>query len=106
MRLPVDLQVDFIHVPFVATTRTATAQFIGIRLPEFHRPLTDGFIRQDDAALRHNLFNITETERKAKIQPNAVTDNLRREAVASVIGSSGRCFHEAMLAQCSATLPS
>jgi hypothetical protein len=35
-----------------------------------------------------------------------VTDNLRREAVASVIGSSGSCFHEAILTQCSATFPS
>src|SRR5258708_35703588 len=106
MGLPVDLQVDFIQMPRIAHLTTTAFELISICLPEFQRPLTDGFIRQDDAALRHNLFNITETEREAKIQPHAVTDNLRREAVASVIGSSGRCFHEAMLAQCSATLPS
>jgi hypothetical protein len=100
-----DLQVDFIQMPRIAHLTTAAFELIGIRLPEFQRPLTDGFIRQDDAALCHKLFNITETEREAKIQSDAVTDNLRREAVASVIGSSGSCFHEAILTQCSATFP-
>jgi hypothetical protein len=97
MGLPVDCEKYLVQMPLVARLVATAFEFIGIRLPKFQRLLTDGFIRQDDVALRHYLFNITKTERKAKIQPDAATDHLGREAVASVVGSSGRCFHEAIL---------
>jgi hypothetical protein len=51
VRFPVDLQVHFIQVPCVATTRTATTQFIGIRLPELQTPLSHGFITHDHSSL-------------------------------------------------------
>ncbi|GHO71550.1 hypothetical protein KSC_104420 [Ktedonobacter sp. SOSP1-52] len=84
-------------MPRIAHLTMTASELIRIRLPEFQRPLMDSFIRQNNAALRHKLFNITETQGEAKIQPDCVTDNLGREAVASVIGSSGCCFHEAIL---------
>src|SRR5205823_4409664 len=51
LRFPVDLQVHFIQVPCVSTTRTATTQFIGRRLPKFQTPLSHGFRGDDDPAL-------------------------------------------------------
>ena len=48
-----------VHVPFIPTTRAA-AQFIGIGLPKFQAPLPDGFIGDDDSALRQNFLNRTE----------------------------------------------
>ena len=89
-----------VHMPCVSTTRAA-AQLIGVGLPKFEAPLPDGFIRDDDPALRQNFFNITKTEREAEIQPHRVTDHLRGETEPFVVWGSGVCFHEAILAQCS-----
>jgi hypothetical protein len=82
-------------MPFVSTARTVTTQFIGVGLSKLQAPLKDGFRREDDPALGHQLFNISITEGKTQIQPNRVADDLRRKAVAFVIGRSGVCFHEA-----------
>ena len=71
--------------------------------PNAQAPLTHGFVGHDDPALGQKLFDIAKTEREAEIQPDCVADDFRRKAVASVIGSSGGCFHEAILTHCSAT---
>ena len=60
-----DSEYDLVHMPFVAATRATTAQFIGIRLPEFEAPLPNGFIRHDDAWLCKKLFNRTENSAKS-----------------------------------------
>ncbi|GHO72216.1 hypothetical protein KSC_111080 [Ktedonobacter sp. SOSP1-52] len=44
------------------------------------------------------LFDIAKTERETKIQPDSMADDCRRKAVAFVVGRSGGCFHEAILA--------
>ena len=44
--------------------------------------------------------------RETEIQPHSVADDFRREAETFVIGSNAVCFHEAILAYCSALLPS
>src|SRR5260370_28669319 len=98
MRFPVDLQVHFIQVPFVSTTRATTTQFIGIRLPKFQTPLSNRFIGDDDSALGQKLFNITKTEREAEIQPDCVANDFRRKAETFVVESNSVCFHEAILA--------
>ncbi len=94
-----------VHVPFVSTTRAA-AQLIGVGLPKFEAPLPDGFISDDDPAVRQNFLTITKTEREAEIQPNSVTDTLRWETETFGVWGSGVCFHEAILAHCSVLLPS
>ncbi len=70
-----DREKYLVHMPFVATTRTATPQFIGVHLPKFKAPLPKRFIRHHDPALCQKLFNIAKAEREAKIQPNRVADN-------------------------------
>jgi hypothetical protein len=90
-------------VPLVPTPRAAPAEFIGVHLPKLQAPLAHGFVGHDDPALGQKLFDIAKTEREAEIQPNSMADDFRRKAVASVIGGSGGCFHEAILTHCSAT---
>ena len=75
MLLPPDGEDDLIQVPFVATARTAAAQFVGIHLPKLEAPLPDRFIADDNPALCEKLLDIAVTERKAEIQPDSVTDN-------------------------------
>jgi hypothetical protein len=97
MLLAPDREEDFVHMPFVATTR-ATTQFIRVGLPKHQTPLPDRFIAHNDPALRQKLFDITKTERETERQPHSATDNFGREAVPFVIGSNGVCFHKAILA--------
>src|SRR5512135_113790 len=106
MLLTSNRENHLIHIPLVATTRAATAQFIRIGLTKFEAPLPHRFIGHNDPALCQQFLNIAKTEREAEIQPHSVADNLRRETEPLVIGSSGGCFHEAILAHRSATLPS
>jgi hypothetical protein len=55
----------------------------------------------DNSSLCQKLFNIAKAERKAKIQPNSVTDNFRWEAKAFIVGSSGVCFHAISMSEIS-----
>src|SRR5690242_5974909 len=47
MFLTSDCEHDLVHMPFVAATRAATTQFIGVGLPKFEAPLSHGFIRHN-----------------------------------------------------------
>src|SRR6266487_9146 len=100
--LATNREYDLVQMPFVPTARTAVAQFIGVGLSKLQAPLMDGFIREDDTALGHQLFDISITEGETEIQPHTVADNFRRETEAFVIGSRVVCFHETILSHCSA----
>ena len=88
-------------MPFVATARTATTQFIGRGLPTREAPLPYGFIGHGAPTLCEKLFDISVTEREAEIQPDRVTANFRWEAKAFVDGSSGVCFHAMSMSEIS-----
>ncbi len=60
MLLASNREHHLIHIPLVATTRAATAQFIGIGLTKFEAPLPHRFIGHDDPALGQKLLNRTE----------------------------------------------
>lgn len=51
LSLAIDLEKDFVSVPFVAWPRPSAAELIGVRLAELPSPLTDCFVGDDDAAL-------------------------------------------------------
>src|SRR5258708_28997985 len=106
MGFSIDFEKDFIQMPFVTAARATTAQLVGVRLPKFEAPLPNRFIGDDDPTLGKKLFNITKTEREAEIQPDGVANDFRRKAKAFVVDSYSVCFHEAILAYCSATSPS
>jgi hypothetical protein len=58
MALAIDGQEDFIKMPFVSWLGASTLQPIGIVLPKFQTPLTDGFMGDVDAALKQELLHI------------------------------------------------
>jgi hypothetical protein len=45
-------------------------------LPELATPLPDGFVRHNDPTNEQEFFHITMAQRKAKIQPDGVADDL------------------------------
>src|SRR6266702_369155 len=96
-------------MPFVPTTRATTTQLISVGLPEFEAPLPHRFIAHNDPSPGEKFLNITKTEREAEIQPDSVTNNLRRETEPFVIGSRSVCFHAISMPEisllCKLTIP-
>jgi hypothetical protein len=94
-------------MPFVTATRATTAQLVGVGLPKFEAPLPNRFIGDDDPALRVVRSSTSRaTQREAEIQPDCVAHDFRRKAETFGVESKSVCFHEAIPAECSATLPS
>ena len=73
-----------IQMPFVPALRLSATERVGIVLPELERPLTNGFVGDDDAAMGQEVFHIPEAQREPEVQPHGVADDLGRVAVASV----------------------
>ncbi len=93
-RFPINLQKNFVQIPFVASFGSTVPEFVGILLPELQAPLAHGFIRDHDAAFSQQLFHIPIAEGEAKIEPNSMTDDLGGKAEAFVRRrSSGACVH-------------
>ncbi|MFT5389828.1 MAG: hypothetical protein ACI8PT_000007 [Gammaproteobacteria bacterium] len=46
--------------------------------PEFQTPSTNGLVRDIDAVLGQQFFNITQTQREPHAQPHRVRNDLRR----------------------------
>jgi hypothetical protein len=79
--LPIYRQKHRLEVPFVPGLRAATMELMGIRLTDLTAPLPKRFEGHCDAACTQQLLNISVAEAKAEIQPDAVADELGREAV-------------------------
>jgi hypothetical protein len=77
----VDPHKHLVQGPCVPRSRTSASQLIGVLLPELQTPLTDRFIRHNDPTGEPELFDITLAEARTEIQPDAMADDLRGEAV-------------------------
>ncbi len=82
-----DFQENLIQMPCVSRLAMMMLQCIGVGLTKFQAPLPNRCVGQHNATLCHELFDITETDREAKIQPHTVTNNLRMETEPFVEGS-------------------
>lgn len=78
-RLAVDRQKDLIQVPLVAGLGAATAQSVGILLPERQTPLADRFVGHDHAAFGQQFFDIAVAQGKAEIEPHRMADDRLRK---------------------------
>src|SRR5437763_8017130 len=83
-------------MPFVANPGKAATDLVGKQLAELARPLSDGFVADDNAAGRQQLLHHAQPEREAEIQPDGMADDLGREAIPGVAGAS-RCPHPTRL---------
>jgi hypothetical protein len=79
MPFAVDVEKDFIEVPFITRSRAPAAELMGIRLPKFSTPRPHRLIGEDDAAFGHQLFNISVAQAEAEVEPDTVADNLCRK---------------------------
>jgi hypothetical protein len=86
-----------IQMPLVARSRTPAAQLMGIGLPKCLTPIPHSRVRQDDAALGHELFDIPIAQAETEVQPHAVANDLGWEAMAFVGIGSKSCGHAASM---------
>jgi hypothetical protein len=85
-----DLQGHFVQMPFVACSRASSSQPCGEGGAELGAPLSDRLVADDDPALSEEVLYVTKAEMEAKVQPHGMSDDLGREAIASVRGALGR----------------
>jgi hypothetical protein len=67
----------------------------GVGETKFDRPTTDSFIRDIDAALRQQIFNVPGAQGKSEVQPDGVLDDLGWKPVAAI----GDGVHWRLIAQ-------
>jgi len=92
MLLAVDRNDDFIEMPFVSVARGVSADPVGGVPPEFLRPSPNRFVADDDVARGEKIFDHSQAERKAKIEPDRIGDDFSGKAMAAIEGA-GRLGH-------------
>jgi len=80
----VDLEEDFIQMPFVTGPSATPSQTGGIRSTKFVAPASDRLIAEQYSPSGHQFFHITEAHTEPEVQPNAVRNDLLREPMATV----------------------
>jgi hypothetical protein len=84
METSVDFEEHLIQVPLVTRPRRLAAQTVGLSLTELEAPFSDGLIRKGDTATGHQFFDIAKAQREAKVEPDAMTDDLRGKAMTMI----------------------
>src|SRR5258708_28273709 len=79
-----DPQRHFVQIPLVAGSCSSSTQPGSKGGAEFGAPLSDRLVADDEAAFGEEILNVTKAEMKAKVQPDGVSDDLGREAVAPI----------------------
>jgi hypothetical protein len=79
-----DVHEDFVQVPHISQPPLSRLQLSSVLGPELPAPLPDGFVGDDDSPLRQELLDVAKAQTESVIQPNGMTDDLRREPVAVI----------------------
>jgi hypothetical protein len=75
---------EFIQVPRIAQPTLATLERTSVLGTELQTPQSDGLVSDDDPALCQEIFDISEAQTEAVVEPDGVADDLRRESVSAV----------------------
>ena len=82
--LPLDVHEQLVEMPRIPLSTARAAQPPRIDGTESPTPLADSFVGDGDAALGEQILHIPEAEAEAVVEPDGVTDNVGREAVAVI----------------------
>jgi hypothetical protein len=77
----VDSDEEFVQIPGITEASLFLLKTSGIVGSEFRAPLPDGSVRNNNSAFGQKIFDITETQAEAMIDPYGVADDFRRETV-------------------------
>ena len=81
MLFAVDLHKNFINIEGIAITSVLSLQSAGINGTKSDAPETDRFSTDCDASLSQEVFDISMAKIEAIIEPDGITDDVRREPV-------------------------
>jgi hypothetical protein len=70
-------------IPRTAASATEPSRVLG---SELQAPEADCFMGHFDPTLEHHFLNVAKAEAEAKVEPNAVGNDLAREAITTVVG--------------------
>jgi hypothetical protein len=79
---PPDVDNDLVELSFVGRCRSVAPDFCGDLSPEPLAPDPDAFLRNDHAALRQQILNIAQAQRKSMRRPDGIRNDGAREAYA------------------------
>ncbi len=82
--LILDGDEEFIDVPDVAESSPFPTQSSGVGRSEFLTPVSDRFVGDKDSSLCKQVFYVSKAQGEPVVQPNGVTDDFKRKAVASI----------------------
>ena len=74
-------------MPVIAEPALSSLQLADIICAELLTPPPNRFIGYEDAPFGQKIFNVTEAQTEAMIDPYGVANDLRRETVSVVTGS-------------------
>jgi hypothetical protein len=81
----VDGEHHLVSMPLIARSGTSTPSLVGVWLSECPTPGPHSFVREKNATGGHEGLDISVAQTKAEVEPDAVTDDLGREAVTLVL---------------------
>ena len=84
MLLAIDLYKDFIDEEGISIASVLTFQPAGVNGAELYTQETDRFTADCDASLSEEIFDISLTAIEAIVEPDCITDDVRRASVAFV----------------------
>ncbi len=88
LALPVDRHEDFIQKPRISESTLSALQLPGVIGAKLPAPLSNGFVRHDDAPFGQEILDIPEAQAVSVIQSDGVADDVRRKAMPQVAGST------------------
>ena len=87
--LAVDSDEEFVQIPGITEASLFLLKTSGIVGSELPAPAPNGFVRNNNSTFGKEIFNITEAQAEAMVDPYGKADDFRRGAVSAV--TRGRC---------------
>ena len=75
---------EFVQMPRVVDWPGTMPKPPRVREAEGLAPVPNGFVRDGDAAVREEVFDVAETQSEAVVEPDGVADDCGRESVAGI----------------------
>jgi hypothetical protein len=82
--LSLDLDEDLIGVPDITQSNLLLSKPAGVLRSELQTPEPNRLIRDQNATLGQQIFDVAKAERESVIKPDGMTDDLGRKPMTSV----------------------
>ena len=80
-----DFDEELIYMPDVAESPLLPPQIASIGRPELQTPISNCLVRNDDASLSKEVFDVAKAHREPMVQPDGVTDDYSWKAMPSIL---------------------